>query len=97
MKKIELKRIWFCMLIALGCFLAQSAQAEDFPEITAEQLKSKMNAGENLLLINPLSDVDYEAKHIPGSINIPLEKMHYTEKLPKNKSQLIVTYCLGRK
>lgn len=68
-----------------------------FPEITAQELKSKINSGEKLLLINPLSDIEYRAKHIPGSVHIPLSEMLVTDKLPKKKSQLIVTYCLGRR
>lgn len=69
----------------------------DFPEINAQQLKSRMDAGEKMLLINPLSDIEFNAKHIPGSINIPLQNILITEKLPKDKNQLIITYCLGRK
>lgn len=68
-----------------------------FPEITAQELKSKMNSGEKLLLINPLSYIEYQAKHIPGSVHIPLSNMLITGKLPKNKNVLIITYCLGPK
>jgi rhodanese-related sulfurtransferase len=83
-------------LVASACLLAAGVQAQNFPEIKAKELKEMMDAGESLLLINPLSDVEYNAQHIPGSVNIPLQKILIAE-LPKDKNQLIVTYCLGRK
>jgi rhodanese-related sulfurtransferase len=85
------------MFFAFPCIFVQNVQAIEFPEITAQQLKAKMDAGEKLLLVNPLSDIEYNAEHIPGSINIPLQNMLRTNKLPKDPDQLIVTYCLGRK
>lgn len=97
MNKKRLRALVVIMFLAPAYLFIKSAQAVDFPEISAEQLKSRMDSGETLLLINPMSDIEYQAKHIPGSVNIPLEKILITEKLPKNKQQLIVTYCLGRK
>lgn len=79
------------------CLAAAPLSAKDFPEITAEKLKVKIDAGENLMLLNALSDIEFNDKHIPGSINIPLQEIMITEKLPKDRNQLIVTYCLGRK
>ena len=77
--------------------ILQNAHADGFPEITAEQLKAKMDAGKKLLLLNPLSNIEYNAGHIPGSINIHMDEILRSEKLPKDHSHLIVTYCLGRK
>jgi rhodanese-related sulfurtransferase len=71
--------------------------SKDFPEITAKQLKAKIDAGEKLTLLNLLSDIEFKDKHIPGSINIPLQEIMIAQNLPKDKNQLIVTYCLGRK
>lgn len=84
-------------LMLLVCLAAAPVSAKDFPEITAKQLKAKIDAGEKLTLLNPLSDIEFKAKHIPGSINIPLQELLIAENLPKDKNQLIVTYCLGRK
>lgn len=78
------------------CLFTAFANAKKFPEITAEQLNSRIENGEDLLLVNPISNIEYLTKHIPGSVNIPLEKILISEKFPKNKNQLIVTYCLGR-
>ena len=98
MKKMYLRWLPVVTFFLIFTFLIlQSAHADDFPEITAEQLKAKMDAHEKLLLINPLSDIEYNARHIPGSVNIQMHDLLRSEKLPKDQNQLIVTYCLGRK
>lgn len=86
------------LLIFIASFLLTGhVEAQDFPIITAQQLKAKIDAGEKLLLINPLSEIEYNNKHIPGSVNIPIQTILITDKLPEDKEHLIVTYCLGRK
>lgn len=96
---IHFKYKWLTMpaLAILVCLTAAPASSKDFPEISAEQLKAKIDAGEKLMLLNALSDIEFNDKHIPGSINIPLQEIMITRKLPKEKNQLVVTYCLGRK
>ena len=74
-----------------------SIWATDFPAITAAELKAKLDAGKNLMLINALSDIEFNEGYIPGSVNIPLKDILTTDKLPRNKDTLIITYCLGRK
>jgi 3-mercaptopyruvate sulfurtransferase SseA len=96
---IYLKYKWL-MLPALAlfvCLAAAPVSSKDFPEITAEQLKARIDAGETLMLLNSLSDIEFNDKHIPGSINIPLQEIMISDNLPSDKNQLIVTYCLGRK
>jgi 3-mercaptopyruvate sulfurtransferase SseA len=85
------------VLVLFVCLAAAPASSKDFSEITAKQLKEKIDAGEKLTLLNPLSDIEFNDKHIPGSINIPLQEIIITGELPKDKEQLIVTYCLGRR
>ncbi len=97
MKNANLQRLLICFFIVSVSLWAGSVQAKNFPEIKAEQLKAKMDAGEKLLLINPLSDIEFNDKHIPGSVNIALQSILITKKLPEQKDQLIITYCLGRK
>ena len=96
---INLKHAWLAIpaLALLICLAAAAASSKDFPEITAEQLKAKIDAGEKLMLLNALSDIEFQDKHIPGSVNIPLQEIMIAENLPEDKHQLIVTYCLGRK
>lgn len=96
---IYLKNKWLTIpvLALFVCLAAAPVSSKDFPEITAEQLKAKIDAGEGLMLLNALSDIEFQDRHIPGSINIPLQEIMITQNLPKDKNHLIVTYCLGRK
>lgn len=60
--------------------------------IKAEELKKKLESGEDFILINVLNEDSFENEHIPGSINIP-----FTE-ISKHKDVLevdkeIVVYC----
>ncbi|HHC24731.1 MAG TPA: rhodanese-like domain-containing protein [Desulfobacterales bacterium] len=86
-----------CTVLCLMGMIAPSAMAADFPEISAKELKSRLDAGEKIMLLNPLSDIEFNQKHIPGSVSIPLHTVSTTDKLPKDKDTLIVAYCLGRK
>lgn len=82
-----------CTLICQVAFAKTTA----YSNFSAAQLKAKMDSGEEIFLLNPLSDIMFNEKHIPGSINIPPKQLMKTELLPKDKDALIVTYCLGPK
>lgn len=97
MKESNLERLLIWILAAFALVFAVHAHAGDFPEITAEQLKAKMDAGEELLLVNPLSDIEFQECHIPGSVNIPVHTILITDELPKKRNHLIITYCHGLK
>jgi rhodanese-related sulfurtransferase len=97
MKKAVMHWLVVCTVAASVCLGSAYAWADDFPEIKAEQLKAKIDGGEKLTLINPLSKIEFEDGHIPGSVNIPLQSILIADNLPADKDQLIVTYCLGRK
>jgi len=94
------KKGWFlagwCFL-ALSFFAVHSLAAADFPEIKAPALKAKLDAGEKVFLLNPLSDIEFNQGYIPGSVNIPLHLLGTTDQLPQDKNTLIITYCLGPK
>ena len=80
------------LIIVLLLLLAPSIWAVDFATISTSQLKSKLDAKEKFLLVNPLSDIEFALEHIPGSINIPLGEIETTDKLPQDKTTLIVFY-----
>jgi len=88
---------WIPVLAMAMLTWAMGVQAseEDFPIISASDLKSRMSSGEKITLLNPLSDLEFQEQHIAGSVNIPLETIETTTLLPEDKQQLIVTYCLG--
>ncbi len=66
-------------------------------DLTAKELKSMLDSGQKLLLVNPLSDIEYNEGHIPGSVNVPLHTIMRSKLLPADKDTLIVTYCLSQK
>ena len=55
-----------------------------------------LDSVQNMRVINPLSDIEYNEGHIPGSINIPLHTIMRSDRLPADKQTPIVTYCLSK-
>jgi hypothetical protein len=88
---------WALLVLAACLAFAADIFAADFPEITAKNLKARLDAGEKIFLLNPLSDIEFNEGFIPGSVNIPVSTIATTDKLPADKGALIVTYCLGPK
>jgi hypothetical protein len=80
------------LIIVLLLLSVSSIWAADFAAISTSQLKSKLDAKEKFLLVNPLSDIEFALEHIPDSINIPLGEIEATDKLPQDKETLIVFY-----
>jgi len=79
-----------CLLVGL----TTSAFATGWTEISAQELKAKMDAKE-ITLIYPLSRIEYRNLHIVGDINIPMSEL--AANLPADKDQPLAFYCLGRK
>ncbi|MGD9007208.1 MAG: rhodanese-like domain-containing protein [Desulfobacteraceae bacterium] len=82
--------------IALA-LLTMPNSADAFKDYTAVELKQLMDSGRPVFLLNPLSEIEFNEGHIPGSVNIPNEEILRSKRLPKNKEMLIVTYCKGPK
>ncbi|MFQ5501761.1 MAG: rhodanese-like domain-containing protein [Phycisphaerae bacterium] len=62
---------------------------------TAAEMKSRMDADDNLMVIHALDADHYSEGHIPGAVNIDYEKMT-PDMLPENKDQPLVFYCVSR-
>ena len=87
-----------CVFILAIVFIGYCKQVQAHPhyeEISTEALAEKLANGETLCLINVLPKIIHDAKHIAGSINIPIGKIGSSEKLPRNKEQLLIFYCMG--
>jgi rhodanese-related sulfurtransferase len=65
------------------------------PNITREQLKEKMDRGDDFVLVEALSPRHYESSHLPGAINLPYEFVDAAEKVLPDKSAEIVVYCMN--
>ena len=91
------KSLTLLTLLVAGFVFPCVVWSGGYTDLSAIELKSRMDSGENLLLINSLSDLEYNEGHIPGSINIPFHQLATSELLPEDKSTPLVTYCLGPK
>lgn len=70
------------------------AEAKKYGEVDAKATKEMMQK-ENVLVVFPLSPIEFDDLHIKDSVNIPMDLL--AEELPKDKSQKIIFYCLGVK
>ncbi|NIQ94443.1 MAG: hypothetical protein GWO11_01770 [Desulfuromonadales bacterium] len=80
------------MLVSAG--LVGSAVGKDYKDISATELRQMMEQ-EQSLVVFPLSRIEFNDRHIAGSVNIPLSRL--PEGLPADKSRKVVFYCLGIK
>lgn len=89
--------ILFITCLVLGAMFASPCMASINKDYTAEELKQLIDSGQPVFLLNPLSEIEFNEGHIPGSVNIPAEEILRSKELPKDKEMLIVTYCKGPK
>ncbi len=62
------------------------------PRIKPQQLKEKLDAGEDVIVVDARSRESYERLHIPGALSIPLPEVEERHgELSKEKK--IVLYC----
>lgn len=89
-----MKRCWAFLSIGLLLLALSGTAFAGIPEISAVDLKAKMDAG-TVIVINPLSLIEHNNLHIEGSINVPIPDLK--TKLPADKNTTLAFYCLGRK
>ena len=90
-----MKKLWIStLLLVLSVVLSGFAMADTWKEIKADELKKMMDV-EDVLVVFPLSKIEFNDLHIKGSVNIPVGMLE--EKLPAAKEKKLVFYCLGRK
>ncbi len=82
-------------ILLLSSFCNNGLAAEPYTDISAPLLKHLMETDENVLVVNVLSDIEYEMHHITGSINIPINVISDSDKLPGDKNHPLVFYCMG--
>jgi rhodanese-related sulfurtransferase len=62
--------------------------------ISRDELKLKIDRGENFLLVETLPAVTYHHAHLPGAINLPPDQVtQLAPKLLPDKPADIVVYC----
>lgn len=75
-----------------------SANAFDAPKgvvvISAPEVRNMVKA-KQVLLVHTLSRIEFQMQHIPGSINIPVDEIKTSSKMPVKKNAPIIFYCNG--
>ena len=64
--------------------------------INREELKNKLDQEEDLALIEVLAAEQYDAFHLPGAVNVPVNEGFETrvQEAAPDKSAPVVVYCL---
>lgn len=66
-------------------------------EITREELRAKLDGGEDVIVVETLGPEYYADAHLPGAINIPHTEMdELAPRLLPNRSAHIVVYCSNK-
>lgn len=82
------------LFLAMLSLPAAAGSSDKYREIDTKGVKTMIEAG-GVLLVNPLSPIEFAAEHITGSVNVPIERLK--QGLPADKNQPIIFYCLGEK
>jgi hypothetical protein len=77
---------------------AKTAKEDEEDEVTQhisrEELKEKMDRGDEFFLVDTLEEPYYRHSHLPGAINIPLEEIERAKEVIPDKGTEIVVYCM---
>ena len=63
--------------------------------ISREELREKIDRGDEFILIDVLDEQFYQHSHLPGAINLPLEEIETAKEKVPDKSAEIVVYCMS--
>jgi rhodanese-related sulfurtransferase len=64
-------------------------------EIDSSDLRSALDAGESIIVVDARSALAFQTEHLPGAINIPHRTMNENSTRHLSRDSLIVTYCDG--
>ncbi|MBI5556684.1 MAG: hypothetical protein HY885_03530 [Deltaproteobacteria bacterium] len=70
---------------------------DGYQEITAFELKQMLDSGQRVVVVNVLSEIEFNCQHISGSINIPIVKMRDPNALPQDRNTPLVFHCLSER
>jgi rhodanese-related sulfurtransferase len=81
---------------AVSILFFASAIMAQYLTVGADQVRSLMTGGKKAVLVDVRPSEEYQAGHIPGSINIPAERIAVEKnRLPKDRAVPIIFYCRG--
>lgn len=85
-------------IVALAAAMAYAGMAQQYglKEISTEELKKRLDAGENIVLVDARRKQDYARGHLPGAINVsPNMRQFIAGYLPRDRNLPLVFYCKG--
>jgi len=97
-----MKRLRLSLAIGFTIFLFGAmigfadAKPEGYKVISSPEVKNLLEK-RKAVVVNLLSQIEYEIQHISGSINIPIIAIETTDKLPEDKNTPLVLYCMGKR
>ena len=68
-----------------------NAYMADFQTLDREELKEKMDRGDDFVLVETLPESAFKKRHLPGAVN--LDDMSKVSDLLPDKAAEIITYC----
>ncbi len=87
----------FSLLLAHPAFAAESTNNTDGFSIISAPMVKHMLESESCMIINVLSELEFDMQHITGSINIPISHLETTDQLPQDKNTALIVYCMGER
>ena len=65
-------------------------------EIERDELRSRIERGDDFVLVDALAPLSYGAAHLPGAINIPPDRVDaLAERRVPSRETPVVVYCAG--
>ena len=88
--------IFFLTALLLVAATAASFWAQGITELTAEEVKKRLEQPEKVLIVDARTTREYVRGHLPTAINIPPSQFNVLPKLlPPRKDLPIIFYCRG--
>lgn len=63
--------------------------------ITRDELKAKLERGDDFVLVDALGEGYYRHSHLPGAINLPLESIQRAWEVIPDREADVVVYCMN--
>jgi predicted sulfurtransferase len=88
----------FLIVALLLTSTAAWAQNYNFTNLTAEEVKKRIDQPEKVLVVDARTAKEYMQAHIPTAVNIPPSQFKLIgNHLPQDKNLPIIFYCRGYK
>jgi rhodanese-related sulfurtransferase len=96
MKEESAMRIRIAVFTAMLLLVSITAWAQNANNLTAEEVKKRIEQPAKVLLVDVRTSQEYRQGHIPTAINIPPPQISSIQNhLPPEKSLPIIFYCRG--